>query len=70
MKDKIKKKAIKYFIIFLAVMLIMTFVSRMFYTECMPRVRVTQIKNHSIPHEYELNGVTEALKQQPVFIPE
>ena len=70
MKDKIKRKAIKYFIIFLAVMLIMTFVSRMFYTERMPRVRVTQIKNHSIPHEYELNGVTEALKQQPVFIPE
>ena len=70
MKEKIKQRAIKYFLIFLAAMLILTFVSRMVYTESMPRVSCMQIKNQSISHELEYGGTVEALKSLPVFVPE
>jgi biotin carboxyl carrier protein len=70
MKEKIKQRAIKYFLIFLAVMLILTFVSRMVYTEKMPRVSYTKIKNQSISHELEYSGTVEAVKNKPVFVPE
>ncbi|MCR4795091.1 MAG: HlyD family efflux transporter periplasmic adaptor subunit [Ruminococcus sp.] len=70
MKEKIKQRAIKYFLIFLAVMLVLTFVSRMVYTERMPRVSCMQIKDQSISHEFEYAGTVEALKSQPVFVPE
>ena len=70
MKEKIKQRAIKYFLIFLAAMLILTFASRMLYTERMPRVNCMSVSRKSISHEFEYNGTVEALKSQPVFIPE
>ena len=51
-------------------MLILTFVSRMVYTESMPRVSCMQIKNQSISHELEYGGTVEALKSLPIFVPE
>ena len=70
MKEKIKQRAIKYFLIFLAAMLILTFASRMLYTERMPRVSCMSVSRKSISHEFEYSGTVEALKSQPVFIPE
>ena len=70
MKEKIKKRAIKYFMIFLAAMLILTFVSRMLYTERMPHVSYTKLTTQSIAHDLEYGGTVEALKSRPVFVPE
>ncbi|WP_294414152.1 biotin/lipoyl-binding protein [uncultured Ruminococcus sp.] len=70
MKEKFKQKALKYFIIFLLVMFVMTFISRMIYTNKLPRVTATQVSYQSLSHQVECSGTLEARKKTPVFVPE
>ena len=68
MKEKFKNKILKYFIVFLVLMLAMTFISRMVYAEKLPRVTLTNVKQQSIVHNITGNGTLEAVKKNPVFI--
>lgn len=68
MKEKYKNKVVKYFIIFMVLMFVMTFISRMVYSEKLPRVTLTNVKQQSIVHNITGNGTIEALKKNPVFV--
>lgn len=69
MKEKFKNKILKCFIVFLVVMLALTFISRMIYAEKLPRVTLTNVKQQSIVHNISGSGTVEAMKKNPVFIP-
>ena len=70
MKEKFKQKALKYFVIFLLVMFVMTFISRMIYTNNLPRVTAARVSSQSLSHQVECSGTLEARKKTPVFVPE
>jgi multidrug efflux pump subunit AcrA (membrane-fusion protein) len=70
MKENYKQKALKYFAVFLLVMFVMTFISRMIYTNSLPRVTATKVISQSLLHQVECSGTLEAQKKTPVFVPE
>lgn len=70
MKEKFKVKAVKYFLIFIVIMLVMTFISRMVYVSKLPRVMTTKIKTQALSHSVKCNGILEAVKRNPVIVPE
>ena len=70
MKNNIKSRAVKLFLIFLGAMLAMTFVSRMVTTEKMPVVTTEGIKESSIVHKVKCSGSLTTERQTPVFVAE
>lgn len=66
--DKFKNKMLKYFIAFLAIMFAMTFISRMLYSERLPRVTAASVKYQSIVHYIKGSGTVEAVKKNPFFV--
>ena len=70
MNEKFRQKALKYFAVFLIVMFVMTFVSRMIYANELPKVTATQVSRQSLAHQVECSGTLEAKKKTPVFVPE
>lgn len=70
MKEKIKARTVKLFILFLTAMFIMTFVSRMLYVQKMPRVTTGTIRTAALSHDVNARGSLEAVKKTPVFVSE
>ncbi|MCR4888804.1 MAG: biotin/lipoyl-binding protein [Ruminococcus sp.] len=70
MKEISKARTAKYFIMFLAVMLVLTFVSRMMYAGRMARVSVASIKTQALMHTVNASGVLEPVKKTAIFTPD
>lgn len=66
-KMKLKTKALRIFFIFLALMLILTFVSRGIYSYRLPRVSLTSITNQSISYTVKSYGTLESSKILPTY---
>lgn len=69
MKEGFKTRAVKYFIGFLALMFIMTFVSRALFAARLPKVTCTSFTVQPVVHSIELDGYLEALRKVPVYVP-
>ena len=70
MKEKFKVNTLKLFLCFLALMFIMTFVSRMLYTSKLPKVMTVGVKIQGITHTVECRGTLDPIKKTPVFVPD
>ena len=70
MKEQFKQKALKGFTVFLIIMIVMTFLSRMLYTNNLPRVSAAKVSKQALSHQIECSGTLEAKKKIPVFVPE
>ncbi len=68
-KKSYKTKALKYFIIFLLVMLVMTFVSRGIYAYRLPLVTTDIIKNTTLEHNVKCEGTVQGSHEMPVTVP-
>lgn len=65
-KLSLKTKILKYFLLFLAAMLVMTFVSRGVYTYRLPRVSASYAKNQSLSFTVNCSGTLESSVKLPV----
>ncbi|MDO5559943.1 MAG: biotin/lipoyl-binding protein [Oscillospiraceae bacterium] len=70
MKERFKVKTLKLFLCFLTLMLIMTFVSRMYYTGKLPRVTTVSFSTKGLKHTVESRGILDSVKKTPVFVQE
>lgn len=67
----LKAKALKYFLLFLAAMLILTFVSRAIYAYRLPRVTVSGIRNTTLNYQIKASGTAQTTKSLPLYaVPE
>lgn len=67
----LKTKALRYFLKFLAVMLILTFVSRAIYSYYLPRVSVTNMKNTNLNYMIKTTGTVHTDREIPLYaVPE
>ena len=67
----IKTKALTYFLLFLAAMLIMTFASRAVYAYNLPRVTVSSVRYTKLVHQIKSSGVVQTSRSLPLIaIPE
>lgn len=67
----IRTKALKYFLRFLTVMLVLTFASRAIYAYQLPRVSVTNMKNTTLNYQIESSGMVQTTKELPLYaVPE
>lgn len=62
-----KTRALKLFLLFLAAMLILTFVSRSIYTDRLPRVTCVNLKRTALNHDILCSGMIETQQEQPVI---
>lgn len=70
MKENSKVRSVKFFIVFIVAMIILSFVSRMMYTSRMPKVTTTSIKSQALTHTLQASGMLEAKNKKPVFVSE
>ncbi|MGN0621662.1 MAG: hypothetical protein ACI4I9_07330 [Porcipelethomonas sp.] len=63
----LKTKALRYFLLFLAAMLIMTFASRAIYAYQLPRVSITNMKNTTLNYQIESSGTVQTTKELPLI---
>ena len=68
--NTIRKKAAKYFALFLLFMLFCTFISRGIYAYQMPRVEIGQAAGKTISHTISADGNIEAAKETDVVVEE
>lgn len=68
--DTIRKKAARYFVLFLLFMLLCTFISRGIYAYQMPRVEIGQAAGKTISHTISADGNIEAARQTDVVVEE
>lgn len=68
--DTIRKKAARYFALFLLFMLLCTFISRGIYAYRMPRVEIGQAAGKTISHTISADGNIEAAKQTDIVVKE
>lgn len=67
----LKTKALKYFLLFLAAMAVLTFVSRGIYAYKLPRVTVTNMRNTTLNNQIKASGTAQASKEFPLYaVPE
>lgn len=67
----LKIKALKYFLIFLTVMAILTFASRAIYAYKLPRVKITNMKNTTLNYQINAFGTVQTSKEIPLYaVPE
>lgn len=67
----LKTKALKYFLRFLAVMLVLTFASRAIYAYQLPRVSVTSMKYTTLNYQIKSNGTVQTTNELPLYaVPE
>lgn len=67
----LKTKALKYFLRFLAVMLVLTFASRAIYAYQLPRVLVTSMKHTTLNYQIKSNGTVQTTNELPLYaVPE
>ncbi|MDE7120611.1 MAG: biotin/lipoyl-binding protein [Oscillospiraceae bacterium] len=69
MNEKIKAKSLKSFLLFLATMFVMTFVSRGIYANSIPRVSAVSVTNQALSQTVECSGTLETNRNQPVLLP-
>lgn len=67
-KPEFKIRALKYFILFLTAMLIMTFVSRGIYAYKLPRVNSTNMRNTLLSYKIESCGIAETSRELPIVV--
>ncbi len=67
-KKSYKTKALKYFIVFLCVMFVMTFVSRGIYAYRLPVVKSTAIRNTTLEHNVKSEGTIQGSRELPVTV--
>lgn len=70
MKENNKVRSVKLFLVFIAAMLVLSFVSRMMYTSRMPKVTTASIKSQALSHSLQASGMLEAKNKKPVFVSE
>ena len=70
MKMKENKRAVKFFAVFLVLMLIMTFVSRIVYTRSLPVVSVKSVKSERLTNVISCSGTVEPTSVKTVYLPE
>lgn len=69
-RDTIRKKAARYFVLFLLFMLLCTLISRGIYAYQMPRVEIGQAAGKTISHTISAGGNIETAKQRDVVVEE
>lgn len=62
-----KTKVFKYFLIFLTVMLVLTFASRAIYAYQIPRVSVTNMKNTTLNYQIKSSGMVQSTNERPLY---
>lgn len=66
-QNTIKTKALKYFLRFLVVMMVLTFASRAIYAYQLPGVSVTKMKNGTLDYHVEAYGTVQTTKELPLY---
>lgn len=66
-QNTIKTNALKYFLIFLVVMLVLTFASRAIYAYQLPRISVTNMKNGPLDYFVQASGTVQTTKEFPLY---
>lgn len=62
-----KMKILKYFLLFLAAMLILTFVSRGIYAYHLPRVTISNMKNTTLDYQIKATGTVQTKSSLPLY---
>jgi len=66
-RSDLRIKAFKYFLKFLAAMIVLTFVSRGVYAHQMPRVKIDYIRNAPLSYQFEAFGIIDTSRELPIY---
>lgn len=66
-KPTVKLKVLKYFLVFMFAMFVMTFISRDIYSSKLPMVTSVAVKNSTLGHDVKCNGTIKSSKEMPVY---
>lgn len=70
-QNTLKTKTLRYFLIFIAAMLIMTFISRAIYVYQLPRVTVTNMRFTALNYQIKSSGTVQTTNELPLYaVPE